>query len=459
MDRSYFTSIYFREPGGVLFEIATMAPGFAIDEPLQELGRGLKLPPWEEANRAEIEAALPPVGTDDGAARRPARRLRAGAPLASADAVDDHGARTERRPEEHSRSRATGSIARGFACLAPAAAGGTWYPFSFMAPQRAERARAEFGARRSRIARGRVWPSGGVPSHAIVLLGFSQGACLASEFAVRHPRRYGGVMVFSGGLIGPPGTTWDDVTGSLDGTPVFLGCSDVDAHMPAAARDRERGRVPAAGRAGHANALSGHGAPRERRRDRRRAGGARRGDSVAVNTAAARESGDDEAVPGAIQPRNPGDAARVRAGRGGRAAAAARRTRCAAGVRRDDGRPFGGARLAAGAARRPARGRVRRARASTCRWTPWRGRWRGSARRAPTCASRSAAGRRSDSARRSPGRRGVPLVAVPTTYSGSEMTSIWGETDDAGKRTGRDPRVKPRVVIYDVTSPSGSPPP
>ena len=61
MDRSYFQSIYFREPGGVLFEVATMAPGFAVDEAVEELGRGLKLPPWEEARRAEIEEALPPI--------------------------------------------------------------------------------------------------------------------------------------------------------------------------------------------------------------------------------------------------------------------------------------------------------------------------------------------------------------------------------------------------------------
>ena len=61
MDRSYFKSIYFREPGGVLFEVATTAPGFAVDEPLADLGRGLKLPPWEESKRAAIEAALPPV--------------------------------------------------------------------------------------------------------------------------------------------------------------------------------------------------------------------------------------------------------------------------------------------------------------------------------------------------------------------------------------------------------------
>jgi glyoxalase family protein len=61
MDRQYFKSIYFREPGGVLFEVATTRPGFEIDEPENELGRALKLPPWEEANRAEIEAGLAPV--------------------------------------------------------------------------------------------------------------------------------------------------------------------------------------------------------------------------------------------------------------------------------------------------------------------------------------------------------------------------------------------------------------
>ncbi|MGH9203868.1 MAG: alpha/beta hydrolase, partial [Vicinamibacterales bacterium] len=63
------------------------------------------------------------------------------------------------------------------------------------------------------------------------LLGFSQGACLTAEFAVRHAGRFGGLLIFSGGLIGPPGTTWNS-PGSFDGTPVFLGCSDVDAHIP-----------------------------------------------------------------------------------------------------------------------------------------------------------------------------------------------------------------------------------
>jgi glyoxalase family protein len=66
LDRQYFQSIYFREPGGVLFEIATMAPGFTADEPLGELGRALKLPPWEEPNRSLIESGLPTVVHPEG---------------------------------------------------------------------------------------------------------------------------------------------------------------------------------------------------------------------------------------------------------------------------------------------------------------------------------------------------------------------------------------------------------
>ena len=62
-DRCYFTSIYFREPGGVLFEVATINPGFTIDEELASLGKDLKLPPWEESNRTDIERYLPKITT------------------------------------------------------------------------------------------------------------------------------------------------------------------------------------------------------------------------------------------------------------------------------------------------------------------------------------------------------------------------------------------------------------
>ena len=65
LDRQYFRSIYFREPGGVLFEIATDDPGFAIDEPLLELGRSLRLPPWLEPSKEQIAAALPPLRLDE----------------------------------------------------------------------------------------------------------------------------------------------------------------------------------------------------------------------------------------------------------------------------------------------------------------------------------------------------------------------------------------------------------
>jgi predicted esterase len=114
--------------------------------------------------------------------------------------------------------------------LAPAAAGGTWYPLSFMA----DKEKNEPG-----ISSG-LWVleqlvqyvvRAGVRKDRIVLVGFSQGACLTSEFAASHADRYGGVVLYSGGLIGPPGTTWN-YPGSLGGTPVFLGCSDVDAHVP-----------------------------------------------------------------------------------------------------------------------------------------------------------------------------------------------------------------------------------
>ena len=80
-----------------------------------------------------------------------------------------------------------------------------------------------------------------IPHERIGLLGFSQGACLSLEFAARHPKRYAAIVGLSGGLIGPPGTP-RDYPGSLAGAPVFLGCSDVDAHIPLA-RVRETADV------------------------------------------------------------------------------------------------------------------------------------------------------------------------------------------------------------------------
>jgi len=123
-----------------------------------------------------------------------------------------------------------------YSFLAPSAAGGTWYPLSFMA----ETARNEPGLSSGLAVIEELVGSieaQGVPRRRIILLGFSQGACLSSEFAVRHASRFGGVVALSGGLIGPPGTVWN-YPGSFEGTPVFLGCSDVDSHVPKARVDQ-----------------------------------------------------------------------------------------------------------------------------------------------------------------------------------------------------------------------------
>ena len=116
------------------------------------------------------------------------------------------------------------------AYLAPEAAGHSWYPFSFLSPMSRNEPGISSGLG---VIASLVQTLGaqGVPPERVGLLGFSQGACLSLEFAARHARRYAGVFGLSGGLIGPPGTA-RDYTGSCDGTPILLGCSDVDAHIP-----------------------------------------------------------------------------------------------------------------------------------------------------------------------------------------------------------------------------------
>ena len=121
-------------------------------------------------------------------------------------------------------------VVPGIAFVAPQAAASTWYPYSFLAPlAQNEPALSEALATIGRVVADVV--AQGVPHERIVLLGFSQGACLALEYAARNARRWGGVVALSGGLIGPDGTP-RDYASSLDGTPVFLGCSDVDSHIP-----------------------------------------------------------------------------------------------------------------------------------------------------------------------------------------------------------------------------------
>jgi phospholipase/carboxylesterase len=116
----------------------------------------------------------------------------------------------------------------GVAYLAPQAAGNAWYPNPFTAP--IESNEPYLSSALEVLASLLELIEKSVPDDRIILLGFSQGACLTLEFAARHARRYGGVVGLSGGLIGPDGTP-RDYPGNFERTPVFLGCSDVDPHI------------------------------------------------------------------------------------------------------------------------------------------------------------------------------------------------------------------------------------
>ena len=118
----------------------------------------------------------------------------------------------------------------GLALLAPQAAGNTWYPYSFMAP--VEQNQPWLSSALEAVGASLVIvQQAGIRAERTILLGFSQGACLMLEFAARNARQYGGVAGLSGGVIGPDGTP-RDYKGSMDGTPVFLGCSNIDPHIP-----------------------------------------------------------------------------------------------------------------------------------------------------------------------------------------------------------------------------------
>ena len=154
----------------------------------------------------------------------------AGAPLAEASAamLMLHG-----RGADASDILSVANVlnAPGVAFVAPEAAGHTWYPYSFLSPLEQNEpflssALALLDEQLQRLS------DAGIPPVKTILLGFSQGACLALEYAARHAKRYGGIAGLSGGLIGPEGTP-RDYDGSFEGTPVFLGCSDRDPHIPA----------------------------------------------------------------------------------------------------------------------------------------------------------------------------------------------------------------------------------
>jgi len=159
--------------------------------------------------------------------------LHDGAPLADAEVaiILLHG-RGSSGEDMLGLGRALAADRANVALLAPQAAGGTWYPRRFLEPlpQNEPYLTSALG-----VVAGTIdgLLAGRIARERIVLVGFSQGACLALEFAARHPHRYGGVVGLSGAVIGPPGTP-RALNGSLGGTPVFLGCGDMDPHIPVA---------------------------------------------------------------------------------------------------------------------------------------------------------------------------------------------------------------------------------
>ena len=114
--------------------------------------------------------------------------------------------------------------------LAPQAKGSTWYPYSFLAPTDQNQPGLNSGLQ-AIFDLVQKAENEGFKKENIFILGFSQGACLATEFVARHPGKYAGVIALSGGLIGDT-VNPNNYSGELNQTPVFLGCSDIDPHIP-----------------------------------------------------------------------------------------------------------------------------------------------------------------------------------------------------------------------------------
>lgn len=118
----------------------------------------------------------------------------------------------------------------GLACVAPEAAAGAWYPQSFLAPVDQNEPWLSSALRKVETMV-RLGTEAGLATERIAICGFSQGACLATEFVATHPARYAGLIAFTGGLIGPLDASMDHI-GDLRQTPVFLGAGDKDQHVP-----------------------------------------------------------------------------------------------------------------------------------------------------------------------------------------------------------------------------------
>jgi phospholipase/carboxylesterase len=133
------------------------------------------------------------------------------------------------------RPLAEALVPAGFEVVTPQAPGGTWYPYSFMAPFEANEPHLDNSLAKLAATHQQLNDKG-VHDRDIYWMGFSQGACLMLEYCTRNARRYGGLAAFSGGLIGPEGTAWN-YPGSFGETPIYMGCSDPDPHIPKARFD------------------------------------------------------------------------------------------------------------------------------------------------------------------------------------------------------------------------------
>jgi phospholipase/carboxylesterase len=160
-----------------------------------------------------------------------------GAPLATASAVAIvvHG--RDQSPEWMREFLIDRLDVRDVAFIAPEAADNTWYPGRFTQEFGVNEPRLTWALDRIDQLVGELVAAGRSRSE-IFLIGFSQGACLLAEYVSRHPARYGGVGVLTGGLIGPPGTTWHGA--SLDGTPIVIATSDIDDWVPLARAEETR---------------------------------------------------------------------------------------------------------------------------------------------------------------------------------------------------------------------------
>jgi predicted esterase len=120
--------------------------------------------------------------------------------------------------------------ASDIAFVAPAAADGSWYPNSFLAPLNDNQPGLGFTLERLEVLVDELITEG-IPAERIVWCGFSQGACVASQFLADNPKRWGGLIAFTGGLIGPPGTQWR-VNGNFVDMPAYFSTSEADPYVP-----------------------------------------------------------------------------------------------------------------------------------------------------------------------------------------------------------------------------------